>query len=103
LEPKIIYKDKIIIQKQYIEYRTTIYKGVKSDQQIKNEQEIINRNRKYFGESGWFEYSDDWMVQKSFGKEISFIKKKTYNECLNRKIPFYSMYDAKKWHKQYDI
>lgn len=102
LEPKIIYKDKIITRKEYIETRTTIYRGVKSDSEIRQEQEIIRRNRRYFGESGWFQYSDDWMVQLSFDKELCFIKKNLYDDCLKRNIPFYSMYDAKRWHKQYD-
>ena len=102
LEPKIIYKDKIIKQKEYIETRTTIYRGVKSDSEIREEQEIIRRNRRYFGQSGWFQYSDDWMVQLSFDKELHFMKKKLYDDCLKRNIPFYSMYDARRWHKQYD-
>jgi hypothetical protein len=102
LEPKIIYKDKIIIKKEYIEYRTTVYKGVKSDQQIEDELEIIKSNRKILGKSGWFEYSTDWMVQLLYGREIVFMKKNLYNRCLNSNIPFYGMYDAKKWHKQYD-
>lgn len=102
LEPKIIYKDRIIKQKEYIETRTTIYRGVKSDSEIREEQEIIRRNRRYFGQSGWFQYSDDWMVKLSFDKELFFMKKKLYDDCLKRNIPFYSMYDARRWHKQYD-
>lgn len=106
LEPKIIIKEKIIEKQipELIEIRTTVYRGVKTDEEIRTEQEIINqgRRRHYNAPSGWFEYSDEWMVQLLFGREIVFMKKNLYNECVQNNIPFYSMYDAKKWHRQFD-
>ena len=106
LEPKIIIKEKIVekeIQK-LIEVRTTVYRGVKSDEEIRQEQEIINqgRRRHYNAPSGWFQYSEEWMVKLLFGREIVFMKKNLYDDCVARNIAFYSMYDAKKWHRKYD-
>jgi hypothetical protein len=105
LEPKIIYKDKIIIQKQYIQTQTTIYKGVKTIDEVRQEQEIINSARRPKQKYGWFEYSDEWMVEIIFDKESFFMKKKDYQSAINRGLPpggIGPLYTAKLFHKQYD-
>jgi hypothetical protein len=106
LEPKIIIKEKIVekeIQK-LIEVRTTFFRGVKTIEQVRKEQEIINQGRRKYHKqpSGWFEYSEEWMVYLTFGKELYYMEKTLYNECLQKNIPFYSLYRPETFHKLYD-
>lgn len=79
LEPKIIYKDKIVIQKEYIEYKTTYYKAVKTIGEVKWEQEEIRTNRKNTGKTGFEEFNDEWFVYLLFGRPSFYMDKKEYN------------------------
>lgn len=106
LEPKIIIKEKIVEKEihKLIEVRTTFFKGVKTIEQVRKEQEIINQGRRKYHKqpSGWFEYSEEWMVYLTFGKELYYMEKTLYNECLQKNIPFYSLYRPETFHKLYD-
>lgn len=105
LEPKIIYKDKIIVQKEYIQTQTTYYRGVKSIDEVRQEQEVVVSGRRPKLITGWFEYSDEWMVEIIFDKETFFMKKKDYQSAINRGIlsgGIGPLYPAKLFHKQYD-
>ena len=105
LEPKIIYKDKIIKQKEYIQTTITIYKGVKTIDEVRQEQSTSITYNRPKPKTGWDEYSDEWMIYYSFGKELFFKTKKQFNEDIskNRKPEHYgSLYRPEKFHKLYD-
>lgn len=105
LEPKIIYKDKIIIQKEYIQTTKTFYRGVKSIDEVREEQEVVSSGRRPKQKYGWFEYSDEWMVEIIFDKEAFFMTKKNYQSAINRGLPpggIGPLVPAKLFHKQYD-
>lgn len=105
LEPKIIYKDKIVIQKEYIETTKTFYRGVKSIDEVRQEQQVVSSGRRPKQRYGWFEYSDEWMVNIVFDKESFFMTKKNYQRAIDLKIPpggIGPLVPAKLFHKQYD-
>jgi len=105
LEPKIIYKDKIIIQKEYIQTTKTFYRGVKSIDEVRQEQQVVSSGRRPKTITGWFEYSDEWMVYYLFDKESTFMKKKDYQSAIDRGLPpggIGPLYNPKSFHKQYD-
>jgi hypothetical protein len=105
LEPKIVYKDKIVIQKEYVQSQVTYYRGVKSIDEVRQEEQVISGGRRPKQKYGWFEYSDEWMVEIIFDKESFFMKKKDYQSAINRGLPpggIGPLYPAKLFHKQYD-
>jgi hypothetical protein len=105
LQPKIVYKDKIIIQKEYVQTQTTYYRGVKSIDEVRKEQKVVSSGRRPKQRYGWFEYSDEWMVEIIFDKEAFFMTKKNYQRAIDLKIPpggIGPLVPAKLFHKQYD-
>jgi hypothetical protein len=105
LEPKIIYKDKIIIQKEYIQTQTTYYRGVKTIDEVRKEQEVTVSGRRPKQKYGWFEYSDEWMVSIVFDKETFFMTKKDYQKAITLNIVpggYGTQWPAKLFHKLYD-
>jgi hypothetical protein len=105
LEPKIVYKDKIVIQKEYVQTQTTYYRGVKTIDEVRQEQQVISSGRRPKQKYGWFEYSDEWMVEIIFDKESFFMKKKDYQSAIDRGLPpggIGPLIPAKLFHKQYD-
>jgi hypothetical protein len=105
LEPKIIYKDKIVIQKEYIQTEVTYYKGVKTINEVRQEQEVTNSRKRPKQKYGWFEYSDEWMVNIIFDKESFFMNKKDYQKAISLNIApggYGTQYPPKLFHKLYD-
>jgi hypothetical protein len=105
LEPKIVYKDKIVIQKEYIETTKTFYRGVKSIDEVRQEKQVVSSGRRPKAITGWFEYSDEWMVEIIFDKESFFMTKKDYQRAINRGLPpggIGPLVSAKLFHKEYD-
>lgn len=105
LEPKIIYKDKIVIQKEYVQSQVTYYRGVKSIDEVRQEKQVVSSGRTPKAITGWFEYSDEWMVEIIFDKESFFMTKKDYQRAINRGLPpggIGPLVPAKLFHKEYD-
>jgi len=105
LEPKIIYKDKIVIQKEYVQSQVTYYRGVKSIDEVRQEKQVVSSGRRPKAITGWFEYSDEWMVEIIFDKESFFMTKKDYQRAINRGLPpggIGPLVPAKLFHKEYD-
>lgn len=105
LEPKIIYKDKIVIQKEYVQSQVTYYRGVKSIDEVRQEKQVVSSGRTPKAITGWFEYSDEWMVEIIFDKESFFMTKKDYQRAISRGLPpggIGPLVPAKLFHKEYD-
>jgi hypothetical protein len=107
IDPKIIeiVKEKIVKEVEYIERRTTFYKGVKTIDEVKKEEEEIRSKRRPQGISGWFDYSDEWMVYLSFDKQTFFMTKTNYQNAINRGLPpggIGPLYPSKLFHQLYD-
>ena len=105
LQPKIVYKDKIVIQKEYVQSQVTYYRGVKSIDEVRQEKQVVSSGRRPKAITGWFEYSDEWMVEIIFDKESFFMTKKDYQRAVNRGLPpggIGPLVPAKLFHKEYD-
>lgn len=105
LQPKIVYKDKIVIQKEYVQSQVTYYRGVKSIDEVRQEKQVVSSGRRPKAITGWFEYSDEWMVEIIFDKESFFMTKKDYQRAINRGLPpggIGPLVPAKLFHKEYD-
>lgn len=95
LQPKIIFKDKIIKEKEYVEYKTTYYKAVKTIAEVKREQEEIRSKRRNFGKTGFEEFNDEWWVYLTFGRPSFYMDKTVYGEQIRK--GFNPQYSGTRW------
>ena len=107
IEPKVITIEieRVIKEKEFIETESIFYKGVKTIEEVRKEQNIKRQPSRIKPKNGWFEYSDEWMVNYSFGKESFFMMKEPYQIAIDRgQIPggVGPLYPPKLFHKLYD-
>ncbi len=107
IEPKVIeiVTEKIVKEKEYIETETTFYRGVKTIDEVRQEQKVTRQPNRPKPKNGWFDYSDEWNVYYSFGKELFYMTKTAYQLAIDRGVePGGSgpLYPTKLFHKLYD-
>ncbi len=107
IEPKVIeiVTEKIIKEKEYIETETTFYRGVKTIEEVRQEQIVKRQPNRPKPKNGWYEYSDEWMLLYTFGVESFYMTKKAYQSAIDRGLPpggIGPLYPKKLFHKLYD-